>query len=50
MGFALQIIENLEGIKSTIEGQSMIDDTCSAWSDYAGVYGVTATNSYDSGV
>ena len=50
MGFALQIIENLEGIENTIKNKDMIDETCNAWTTYANAYDVFAASDYDSGV
>ena len=50
MGFALQIIENLDGIKDTVKHADMMDDVCNSWTDFASQYGVTTSNSYESGV
>jgi hypothetical protein len=50
MGFALQIIENLEGIESTIQNKDVIDDLCDSWSVYANAYNVFSATAYDSGV
>ncbi len=47
MGFALQIIENLEGIADTVKYGGQIEDTCSSWTDYATTYNVF---NYESGV
>ena len=49
MGFALQIIENLDGIADTVNYKSQIDDTCASWDSYATAYNVYA-QPYDSGV
>lgn len=45
MGFALQIIENLEGIADTIKFGGQIEDTCSAWTAYANANNVVTTDS-----
>ncbi|KAK5167025.1 uncharacterized protein LTR77_007754 [Saxophila tyrrhenica] len=45
MGFALQIIENLEGIADTIKYGGQIEDTCSAWSEYAAAYNIVTEDS-----
>ena len=50
MGFALQIIENLEGIDSLNLDKNAIDDNCASWSDYANAYDVFSATAYDSGV
>ena len=38
MGFALQIIENLEGIK--VEDSCAMQDVCAAWDAYADQYNI----------
>ena len=38
MGFALQIIENLEGIK--VDDSCVLEETCAAWKSYANAYNV----------
>jgi hypothetical protein len=50
MGFALQIIENLEGIPDTVKYGSVIDETCNNWVEYADAYNVFATTTFESGV
>ncbi|EMC99490.1 hypothetical protein BAUCODRAFT_57035, partial [Baudoinia panamericana UAMH 10762] len=35
MGFALQIIENMENIASTVTDSCLMQDTCTAWDSYA---------------
>jgi hypothetical protein len=45
MGFALQIIENLENIADTVTHGGMIEDTCSSWTDYANAYNVFTNDS-----
>jgi len=35
MGFALQIIENLEGIKETVTDECTLQNTCKAYLEYA---------------
>ena len=45
MGFALQIIENLEGIADTIKNGGQIEDTCSAWTDYQTAYNIVENDS-----
>lgn len=45
MGFALQIIENVGGIASTVTKKPMLDDTCSSWQDYAQRTGLVVTDS-----
>ncbi|KAL2353497.1 Cupredoxin [Cryomyces antarcticus] len=37
MGFALQIIENLANIRSTIDDTCMVTEVCDAWNKYAGL-------------
>lgn len=50
MGFALQIIENLEGIPATVKHKNVIDETCDAWVQYANTYDVFAATEWESGV
>nr|POF17801.1 laccase-2 [Quercus suber] len=49
MGFALQIIENLEGIKDTITSPDMLTDTCASWSKYSNANNIFAAP-WESGV
>lgn len=35
MGFALQIIENLEGIAETVDDGEQLNGLCSSWASYA---------------
>ncbi|KAK6441383.1 hypothetical protein LTR95_002381 [Oleoguttula sp. CCFEE 5521] len=48
MGFALQIIENVEGIKATVKAPEQLEDTCSSWNTYAGL--TNKKTPYDSGI
>ncbi|WPG98512.1 laccase-2 [Acrodontium crateriforme] len=48
-GFALQIIENLDGIKDTVHNSCLLNDTCTAWKKYAAANGIEAAP-YESGV
>lgn len=50
MGFALQIIENLEGIAATVKHQDVLDETCDNWGQYANAYNVFAATDFESGV
>ena len=50
MGFALQIIENLEGIKDTVKNAKQLEDTCTSWNAYAKQYNVVPDLFEDSGV
>lgn len=50
MGFALQIIENLEGIEMSTESKNMIDGVCASWVDYANAFDVFAASEWESGV
>ncbi|RMY92653.1 hypothetical protein D0862_09427 [Hortaea werneckii] len=45
MGFALQIIENQEGINETVDDTCMLQDTCKNWRDYAREFDVFAEDS-----
>lgn len=45
MGFALQIIENLDGIADTIKYPGQIEDVCSSWTDYANAYNIVTSDS-----
>lgn len=47
MGFALQIIENLEGI--VIDDSCQLEDVCDSWKTYANQYNVLNAP-FDSGV
>lgn len=49
MGFALQIIENLEGIKDTVQDECQMEEVCKSWKAYANAYDVF-TDDIDSGV
>nr|POF04822.1 laccase-2 [Quercus suber] len=49
MGFALQIIENLDGIKDTITDPDMLTDTCTAWNKYSTANNIFAAP-WESGV
>lgn len=49
MGFALQIIENLDGISDTVKYGGVMEDTCAAWNDYANTYNVFNID-FESGV
>ena len=52
MGFALQIIENLSGIKETINYGCQMEATCKSWRSYANSFAphLTAPLVEDSGV
>jgi hypothetical protein len=50
MGFALQIIENMSGIKDTVKNPSQLHDTCTSWASYAKEFSVVPGNFEDSGV
>ncbi|RMY20365.1 hypothetical protein D0867_04052 [Hortaea werneckii] len=45
MGFALQIIENQEGINETVHDTCMLQDTCKNWREYAREFDVFAEDS-----
>ncbi|KAI6836929.1 Laccase-3 [Hortaea werneckii] len=45
MGFALQIIENQEGINDTVHDTCMLQDTCKNWREYAREFHVFAEDS-----
>ncbi|KAI7644242.1 Laccase-3, partial [Hortaea werneckii] len=45
MGFALQIIENREGINETVHDTCMLQDTCKNWREYAREFDVFAEDS-----
>ncbi|RMX83111.1 hypothetical protein D0869_05552 [Hortaea werneckii] len=45
MGFALQIIENQEGINETVHDTCMLQDTCKNWREYAREFDVFAEES-----
>ena len=49
MGFALQIIENLEGIKKTVQDSCQMQEVCAAWDSYAYQYDVFTQN-LDAGI
>jgi hypothetical protein len=35
MGFALQVIEDLKGIKDTVSNSCQMEEACKAWHSYA---------------
>lgn len=43
MGFALQIIENLDGIK--VENPALLESTCSSYRSYANEYSIVTDDS-----
>lgn len=45
MGFALQFIENQEGINDTITDSCLLDDTCATWRDWAGANSLVTDDS-----
>jgi len=45
MGLALQIIENLDGIKDTVTDSCLLEDTCKAYREYATEYDLTTNDS-----
>jgi FtsP/CotA-like multicopper oxidase with cupredoxin domain len=45
MGFALQFIENLDGIKKTVKDACQMDDTCITWNKYATENHIVVDNS-----
>lgn len=45
MGFALQIIENLDGIKDTVTNECLLEETCKAYNAYATEYDIITTDS-----
>lgn len=45
MGFALQIIENLDGINKTVTDSCALSDTCTAWKQYAAANDVEVEDS-----
>ena len=45
MGFALQLIEHLEGIQDTIKYGGQLEDTCDAWTSYATQYSIVTSDS-----
>jgi len=45
MGFALQIIENLDGIKDTVADTCTLQDTCKAYNEYATEYSIVTQDS-----
>ncbi|KAK5124865.1 hypothetical protein LTR85_001055 [Meristemomyces frigidus] len=45
MGFALQIIENLEAIKDTVTDTCLLQDTCKAYNAYATEFDITTNDS-----
>ncbi|TKA77726.1 hypothetical protein B0A49_03389 [Cryomyces minteri] len=48
MGFALQIIENLPNIRSTIGDTCMVTNVCDAWNNYAGLDSTTGIGNENS--
>ncbi|TKA59209.1 hypothetical protein B0A49_12609, partial [Cryomyces minteri] len=48
MGFALQIIENLPNIRSTIDDTCMVTNVCDAWKNYAGLDSITGIGNENS--
>ncbi len=44
MGFALQIIENLEGIADTIKYGGQLKETCASWDTYQNAYNLVTVD------